>query len=182
VKFSSFVNPVSGNFGSKTLGFSDSIGFDRLLYNPFEIFLSDAIVIRQMQYFPIENSRLHEIVVQLYLEEWHSSVRKAALLVDANEATQFVTELTKSKGWRERVVAAKIICAFDLDEFIAPLVHTFVSNPENYTAEAFSRLISSSTLPDKDALLSEMQKACPTTPYDNHLLEVIENASTNESK
>jgi hypothetical protein len=135
-----------------------------------------------MQYFPIENSRLHEIVVQLYLGEWHSLVRKAALLVDANEAAQFVTELSKSAGWRERVAAATIVCAFDLHEFIAPLVHTFASNPENYTAMAFSRLLSSSTVPDKDALLSEMQKACLTTPCCNHLLEVIEKASANESK
>ena len=135
-----------------------------------------------MQYFPIENSRLNEIVLQLYLGEWHSSVRKATLLVGANEATQFVIELSKNAGWRERVAAATIICAFDLHEFIAPLVHTFASNPENYTAEAFSRLLSSSTMSDKDALLSEMQKACPTTSYGNHLLEVIEKASAHESK
>jgi hypothetical protein len=135
-----------------------------------------------MPYFPIENSRLHEIVVQLYLGEWHSSVKKAALLVDANEATQFVTELSKSAGWRERVAAAKIVCAFDLHEFIAPLVRTFASNPENCTAMAFSQLLSSSMVPDKDALLSEMQKVCRITPYCNHLLEVIEKASANESK
>jgi hypothetical protein len=133
-----------------------------------------------MQYFPIENSRLHEIVVQLYVGEWHSSVRKAASLVGVNEATQFVTELSESTSWRERVAAAKIVQAFDLYEFIAPLVHTFASNPENYTAEAFSRLLSSSVLPEKDALLSEMQDACPRTPYGHHLLEVIKKASANE--
>jgi hypothetical protein len=134
-----------------------------------------------MHYFPIKNSRLQEIVVQLYLGEWNSSVRKAASLVGAHEATQVVTELSKSTGWRERVTAAKIICAFNLHEFTDPLVHTFTSNPENYTAEAFSQLLSSSMVPDKDALLREMQKACPTTPYGNHLLEVIEKAITNES-
>jgi hypothetical protein len=135
-----------------------------------------------MKYFPIENSRLHEIVLQLYLGEWHSSVRKAALLIGTDEATQFVSKLSKSTGWRERVTAAKIVCAFDLHEFVTPLVQTFASNPENYTAEAFSLLLLSSVVPEKDALLSEMQKACPTTPYGNHLLKVIENISANMSK
>jgi hypothetical protein len=133
-----------------------------------------------MQYFPIENSHLHKIVVKLYLGEWHSSVREAALIVNADEATHFVAELTKSTGWRERVTAAKIIRAFDLHEFIAPLINTFASNPENYTAAAFSQLISSSTVPEKDALLNEMQKACPKTPYGDHLLELIKKASANE--
>ncbi|MNL61517.1 hypothetical protein D3C87_1854500 [compost metagenome] len=82
-----------------------------------------------------------------------------------------------SRGWRERVTAAKVICAFRLEEFVAPLVETFPAGPETYTASAFSSMLSSVRTPENDRLLAVLRDACPSTNYGKYLLEVIEKAA-----
>jgi len=133
-----------------------------------------------MKYAPPESSRLHELVVQLYAGSWNSSVQKARTLVAVTEASSIVEELTRSAGWRERVVGAKLAHAFALNELVGPLVQTFGANPETYTASAFAKLLASFESPDKESLLSKLREACPATPYGKHLLELIEKASTSE--
>ena len=133
-----------------------------------------------MKYAPPESSRIHELVVQLYAGNWNASVQKAHTLVAVTEASSIVEELTRSAGWRERVVAAKIAHAFELSKLVGPLVQTFGANPETYTASAFARLLASFESSDKDSLLSKLREACPATPYGNHLLELIEKASISE--
>jgi len=131
-----------------------------------------------MKPVPTESSRLHEIVVQLYAGNWNSSVQKARTLLTTNEAVALVKELTRSAGWRERVVAAKVAHAFKLKELVGPLVQTFGANPEIYTASAFAKLLVSFEAPDRNLLLNKLRQACPASPYGSHLLEVIEKAST----
>ena len=133
-----------------------------------------------MNYTPTKSSRLHDIVVQLYAGDWDSSVEKALTLVAATEAASIVEELTRSTGWRERVVAAKVAHAFKLNELVGPLVETFRANPETYTASAFARLLATFKPPEKEALLSKLRDACPADSHGRHLLEVIEKLSMNE--
>jgi hypothetical protein len=117
---------------------------------------------------------MHDLVVSLYLGNWESSVAKAAALVSADQTLPVVRALTANAGWRERVVAAKIICAFDLKSEVDTLIKTFNTNPESHTANAFSHLLSS--LPESDAapLLKQMRQACPATAYGESLLRIIE--------
>lgn len=116
------------------------------------------------------------LVEQLYLGAWATSVRKAATLVAPEDAGTLAVELLLSPGWRERVVAAKIACAYQLRDVVPTLVRTFARNPENYTAVAFARLLACVPVPDASALLKEMQSACPSTEYGRHLLKVIDHA------
>ena len=125
---------------------------------------------------------MHDLVVNLYSGNWSGSVSKAAELVAAADAPRIVRELTLCQGWRERVVAAKIACAFELRELVAPLVRTFAQGPETYTAAAFAKLISSLALPEGRALLTVLREACPTNAYGKHLLEVIERESGGETE
>jgi hypothetical protein len=120
---------------------------------------------------------MRDLVAQLYGGSWKPSVQKAAELVRAEQAEQVVQELTRSSGWRERVVAAKLVSAFRLRHCVAPLVRTFAAGPENYTAIAFVRLLAEVEVPDKDQLLGQLREACPDSSYGRHLLEVIQNAS-----
>lgn len=125
---------------------------------------------------------MHELVIQLYTGNWSGSVSKVTELVAPSDAPQLVRELTLCKGWRERVVAAKIACAFELHELVGPLIRTFAAGPETYTAAAFARLISSLRTPEALALLVALRQACPANAHGKHLLEVIERASGNESE
>lgn len=120
---------------------------------------------------------MSELVTQLYGGNWKQSVQRAAELVQAERAEQVVLELTSSSGWRERVVAAKIVSAFGLRQCVAPLIRTFAANPENYTAIAFAKLLADVEVPDKDQVLGQLREACPNSPYGKHLLNVIQNAS-----
>ncbi|MBD8881778.1 hypothetical protein IHE49_14925 [Rhodanobacter sp. 7MK24] len=120
---------------------------------------------------------MRNLVAQLYGGSWRRSVQKAAELVQAEEAEQVVQDLTRSSGWRERVVAAKLVSAFGLRHCVAPLVRTFAAGPENYTAIAFATLLAEVDVPDKDQLLGQLRAACPDSSYGKHLLEVIQNAS-----
>ncbi len=120
---------------------------------------------------------MRELVTQLYSGSWKRSVHKATELIHADEAEQVVQELTRSSGWRERVVAAKLVAAFDLRHCVAPLVRTFSAGPENYTAVAFSKLLAEVEVPDKAILFGQLCAACPDSAYGRHLLEAIKNAS-----
>ena len=137
-----------------------------------------------MNHTTAKSANLREIVVQLFAGSWDSSVNKARALVAANDAASTVVELTRSSGWRERVVAAKVAQAFKLNELIAPLVgsliDTFAANPEAYTASAFARLLATHESPEREALLSKLRRACPDDSYGRHLLERINRLSSAE--
>lgn len=77
-----------------------------------------------MTYRPASDPKIHELVSALYTERWASSASKIEQLVAISDAWKICELLTSSEGWRERVVAAKIIAAFNfvdlntLDQYI----------------------------------------------------------------
>ena len=129
-----------------------------------------------MGYAPLSDPRLREVVVQLYGGGWNAAIQRVGQVVAVDEAVQVVEKLMASEGWRERVAAARIASAFELYHFVEPLVRTFASNPETYTASAFASLLGASDAPNRHALLAELELSCPESPYGRHLVEVIKNA------
>ncbi|MFJ2993820.1 hypothetical protein [Pandoraea sp. NPDC087047] len=124
---------------------------------------------------------MHELVLRLYQGNWDDSLKVAVGLVDNAGAVDAVRELVTSRGWRERVAAAKVISAFHLVEFVAPLIQTFVAEPETYTAKAFAYMLVSVKTHERDQLLAVLRSACPGTDYGHHLLDTIDKA-LNEAK
>lgn len=69
-----------------------------------------------MKYRPMSDPKIHELVSALYTERWTSSASRIKELVTISEARKICELLTSSEGWRERVVAAKIIAASALPD------------------------------------------------------------------
>ena len=125
-------------------------------------------------YTPLADSRIYDLVVLLYTEKWPSSISKIRQLLDTAEASRICKVLIVSAGWRERVVAAKIIAAFGLSELVAALIGTFSENPEANTARAFAKLVATTAAPElRDGLLGEFRDACPATPYGKNMSVII---------
>lgn len=79
-----------------------------------------------MTYRPASDPKIHELVSALYTQRWASSASKIAELVAISDAWEICELLTSSEGWRERVVEAKIIAAFDFVDLVTPLISTFI--------------------------------------------------------
>ena len=131
-----------------------------------------------MTYHPIADPKIDDLVCGTYSEDWAASIRKIEQLVAASNARKVCELLTASEGWRERVVAAKIIAAFGLVDLIKPLISTFSSNAQSYTARAFAKLIiTTATLDLRHDLLEELRVRCPDTSYGRHMIEMIDDVS-----
>jgi hypothetical protein len=76
-----------------------------------------------MTYRPASDPKIHELVSALYTERWASSASKIEQLVAISDAWKICELLTSSDGWRERVVAAKIIAAFKVAGSGLPFGH-----------------------------------------------------------
>lgn len=125
-----------------------------------------------MTYRPISDLKIHELVSVLYSENWASSICKIEQLVAVSDAWKICELLTSSEGWRERVVAAKIIAAYNLVDLVPPLISTFKGNAESNTVRAFAKLIITTATPDiKHKLLEELRACCPDTPYGKHTFD-----------
>lgn len=114
-----------------------------------------------------------EIVRELYLANWDEAMTKSVSLCDRNEASSLIKNLIKSKGWRERVVAAKLIGAFSLYESMEELLSTFQHNPEYYTCQTFVEMILHSTFCNKELFLTAMQEQCTEDDYGKYLKSII---------
>ena len=131
-----------------------------------------------MTYRPLSDPKIHELVSALYTERWASSASRIKELVTISEARKICELLTSSEGWRERVVASKIIAAFDYVDLVKPLIRTFIGHAEWNTLLSFLRLITTTAPPNiKHELFEELRACCPDTSYGRHMLEKIENAS-----
>lgn len=131
-----------------------------------------------MTYRPMSDPKIHELVSALYSENWASSISKIEQLVAIVDARKICELLIFSEGWRERVVAAKIIAAFDLVDLVTPLISTFRGNAESNTVRAFAKLIATNATPDiRHKLFEELRACCPDTPYGKHMIRVIDDAS-----
>jgi hypothetical protein len=131
-----------------------------------------------MTYRPISDLKIHELVSVLYLERWVSSISKIEQLVAVSDAREICELLVSSEGWRERVVAAKIIAAFAFVDLVTPLISTFNGRAESYTVRAFAKLIITTATPDiRHKLLEELRACCPDTPYGRHMIKVIDDTS-----
>ena len=85
---------------------------------------------------------MSENIRQLYSKSWDKFEEKVRNLApNKNSAEVLVKELSRNKGWRERVSAAKIISAYDLKEYIPDLITSFELAPEYYTCCAFTTMI-----------------------------------------
>lgn len=127
---------------------------------------------------PISGLEIHELVSALYTGRWASSIAKIEQLVAISDAWRICELLTSSEGWRERVVAAKIIAAFDLVDLVPPLISTFSGRAESNTCRAFSKLIITTATPDiRHELFEKLRACCTDTPYGRHMVKVIDDAS-----
>lgn len=131
-----------------------------------------------MTYRPISDLEIHELVSALYSERWESSVNKIEQLVAISEARKICEILTSNEGWRERVVAAKIIAAFGFVDLVTPLIKTFSGNAESNTCRSFVKLVIGTATPDsRRTLLDELRACCPDTAYGRHMAKVVDDAS-----
>ena len=131
-----------------------------------------------MAYRPVSDLKIHELVSALYTEGWASSASKIEQLVAISDAREICEFLTSSEGWRERVVAAKIIAAFEFVDLVTPLISTFVGRAESNTLRSFVKLIiTAASSGSKHKLLQELRACCPDTSYGRHMIEVIDDAS-----
>lgn len=130
-------------------------------------------------YSPLDDAKLHDLVVSLYSMNWEASIPRVREQVDVFKAISVCEVLIATEGWRERVVAAKIISAFGLTELVVPLVKTFSANPEMHTARAYAKLVAS-TAPSnrRGSLLEELCSACPDSPYGKNMIKAITSSST----
>lgn len=116
-----------------------------------------------------------ELVKQLYILNWDKATELAKELIHTKqEAETLASRLTRNKGWRERVTAAKIITAYNLKELAPDLVATFREGPEFYTCRAFSKMIVNTLGAAGVKLLEEMKARCPADGYGNNLVKVID--------
>lgn len=94
------------------------------------------------------------------------------------EAAQWVQQLTRERGWRERVAAAKLVALFGLQNCVEPLVATFERAPENYTCRAFHRMLGH--FPDElaQSQRQRMRSWCldsrSSEGYQQHLLSILD--------
>ena len=131
-----------------------------------------------MTYRPASDTKIHELVSALYTERWACSATKIEQLVAISDARKICELLTSSEGWRERVVAAKIIAAFDFIDLVIPLISTFNGRAESNTLRSFVKLIITTAAPDtQHKLLEELRACCPDTSYGRHMIKVIDDAS-----
>jgi hypothetical protein len=105
-----------------------------------------------------------------------SFARIREVITSKDEAERIADLLIKSSGWRERVVAAKIVTAYSLYDRAAPLVETFIAAQENYTAIAIAKMLKTLDAPGTNAALKRMIDSCPNSDYGNHLKQVIHDA------
>lgn len=113
----------------------------------------------------------------LYLERWGSSVSKIEQLVAVSDARKICEILSSNEGWRERVVAAKIIAAFGFVDLVTPLIKTFSGHAESNTCRAFVKLVIGTATPDsRHTLLDELRACCPDTTYGRRMAKVIGDA------
>jgi len=131
-----------------------------------------------MTYSPIADQKIHELVSVLYTEKWASSISKIKQLVANSDARKICELLTSSEGWRERVVAARIIAAFELVDLVTPLISTFKDHTESNSVRSFAKLIITTATPDiRHKLLQELRACCPDTQYGRHMIKVIDEVS-----
>jgi hypothetical protein len=118
---------------------------------------------------------MNDLVRALCLAKWESSGALAKSLIASPELARSTAEkLIDNTGWRERVTAAKLIAAFELNDLVPALLTTFEKNPEEYTCRAFSRLAVQSLGHHAVIYLAKMKQACPDNDYGRHLQELIE--------
>jgi hypothetical protein len=103
-----------------------------------------------MTHRPAFDPKIHELVSALYTERWASSASKIEQLMAISDAWKTCELLTSSEGWRGRVVAAKIITAFDFIDLVTPLLSTFIGRAESNTLRAIVKLIIATAMPDSD--------------------------------
>ncbi|APR66774.1 hypothetical protein CN03_07375 [Thalassolituus oleivorans] len=118
-------------------------------------------------------------VKALYLKSWDEAKAEALVIVPLEEASNIVNELSCSQGWRERVVAANIISAFELHTLAPALIKTFSENPESYTCSAFSLLVRELPKVDQSELTKYMLSYCPDGSYGDYLRSTISEVASN---
>ena len=122
-----------------------------------------------------------DYVKALYLKAWDEAVAEALLIIPSQEAADIVIELSSSMGWRERVVAANIISAFQLYSLASGLIKTFSKNPESYTCSAFSLLLRELPKQDQSELVEYMLSYCPDDSYGDHLRSTISEVTSSDA-
>ena len=122
-----------------------------------------------------------DYVKALYLKAWDEAVAEALVIIPSQEATDIVIELSSSMGWRERVVAANIISAFQLYSLAPGLIKTFSKNPESYTCSAFSLLLRELPKQDQSELVQYMLSCCPDDSYGDHLRSTISEVTSSDA-
>lgn len=126
-------------------------------------------------------SKYIDYVKALYLKTWDDAVAEALVIIPSQEATNVVKELSSSMGWRERVVAANIISAFQLHSLAPGLIKTFSKNPESYTCSAFSLLLRELPKKDQSELVEYMLNHCPDGNYGDHLRSTISEITSHDA-
>ena len=122
-----------------------------------------------------------DYVKALYLKTWEDAVAEALVIIPSQEATNVAEELSSSMGWRERVVAANVISAFQLHSLAPSLIRTFSKNPEAYTCSAFSLLVRELPKQDQSELVEYMLNHCPDGNYGDHLRSTISEITSNDA-
>lgn len=129
----------------------------------------------------VDNDFVHDLVSRLYRANWTDSCDLAIKIVPEKDADSITQYLINHRGWRERTVAAKLICAFNLQQFVSALIMTFIANPEFYTGIAFANLLREINYLEKKVLLESLLAACPDTDYGLNLKKCITNSFLNQS-
>jgi len=114
---------------------------------------------------------LRDIVIPLY--GWSRDEELRKLVPTLHRAIEVVRELSKSPRWRERVVAAKLIRAYQLAGEVDDLVRTFAACPESHTVQAFSEMLAEVRVPNAEELLNEMREACRKWEHGQDLVKII---------
>jgi hypothetical protein len=122
-----------------------------------------------------------DYVKALYLKTWDDAIAEALVIIPSQEATNVAEELSSSMGWRERVVAANVISAFQLHSLAPSLIRTFSKNPETYTCSAFSLLVRELPKQDQSELVEYMFNHCPDGNYGDHLRSTISEITSNDA-
>lgn len=120
---------------------------------------------------------MNDLVRQLYGMRWEEALERVKELVRTEqEAAMLVGELTRDRGWRERVAAARIVTAYRLGALAPNLAATFHEAPEYYTCRAFTEMLRETLGPDAASLLEEMKNYCPNDDYGKNMVQLIDSA------
>lgn len=119
------------------------------------------------------------VVLPLYSSDWSQAPEVlAGLGLQSPQAVHWAQQLTRERGWRERVAAAKLVAIFALQDCVEPLVATFQRNPENYTCRAFHRMLGYFSDELAEAQRQRMQAWCldcsGCEDYKQHLISILD--------